>query len=107
MDSTLDLNTFDSLIASYNEELFVASEIEVHPINDDRIIFVDEEHGYVPNLPLLREDCYEIPSNGGRFPGYILHEVLRHVFWVDEISRKNYEVFGDVLAFDATYYTNK
>ncbi|KAL8259383.1 hypothetical protein R6Q59_027336 [Mikania micrantha] len=28
MDSTLDLNTFDSLIASYNEESFVASEIE-------------------------------------------------------------------------------
>ncbi|KAD6794654.1 hypothetical protein E3N88_05550 [Mikania micrantha] len=64
MDSTLELNTFDSLIASYNEESFVASEIEVHPINDDPIIFVDEEHGYVPNLPLSREDCYEIPSNG-------------------------------------------
>ncbi|KAD3337052.1 hypothetical protein E3N88_32572 [Mikania micrantha] len=64
MDSTLDLNTFDSLIASYNEESFVASEIEVHPINDDPIILVDVEHDYVPNLPLLREDCYEIPSNG-------------------------------------------
>ncbi|KAD3337588.1 hypothetical protein E3N88_33108 [Mikania micrantha] len=64
MDSTLDLNTFDSLIASNNEESFVASEIEVHPINDDPIIFVDEEHDYVPNLPLLRGDCYEISSNG-------------------------------------------
>ncbi|KAD3066874.1 hypothetical protein E3N88_34754 [Mikania micrantha] len=49
---------------SYNEESFVASEIEVHPINEDPIIYVDDEHGYVPNLPLLREDCYEIPSNG-------------------------------------------
>ncbi|KAD4585511.1 hypothetical protein E3N88_23112 [Mikania micrantha] len=28
MDSTLDLNMFDSLIASYNEESFIASEIE-------------------------------------------------------------------------------
>ncbi|KAD5960722.1 hypothetical protein E3N88_12194 [Mikania micrantha] len=64
MDSTLGLNTFDSLIASYNEESFVASQIEVHPINKDPIISVDEEHGYVPNLPLLREECYEIPSNG-------------------------------------------
>ncbi|KAD3066834.1 hypothetical protein E3N88_34714 [Mikania micrantha] len=65
MDSTLDLNTFDSLIASYNEESFVALEIEVYPMNDDPIITVDEEHVYVPNLPLLREECYEIPSNGG------------------------------------------
>ncbi|KAD5508012.1 hypothetical protein E3N88_15715 [Mikania micrantha] len=64
MDSTLDLNTFDSLTASYNEESFVASEIEgVHPINDDPILSVDEEDGYVPNLPLIREECYEIPSN--------------------------------------------
>ncbi|KAD3337885.1 hypothetical protein E3N88_33406 [Mikania micrantha] len=23
---------------------------------------------YVPNIPLLREECYEIPSNGGRLP---------------------------------------
>ncbi|KAD2804490.1 hypothetical protein E3N88_37867 [Mikania micrantha] len=35
----------------------------VHSINDDHIIFVDEEHGYVPDFPLLCEDCYEIPSN--------------------------------------------
>ncbi|KAD3068782.1 hypothetical protein E3N88_36662 [Mikania micrantha] len=64
MDSTLDLNTFDYLIASYNEESFVASELEVHPINDDPILSVDEENGYVPNLSLIREECYEIPSNG-------------------------------------------
>ncbi|KAD2804493.1 hypothetical protein E3N88_37870 [Mikania micrantha] len=61
MDSTLDLNTFDSLIASYNEESFVASEIEVHPINEDPVISVDEDHGYVPNLPLLREEYIDAP----------------------------------------------
>ncbi|XP_021975531.1 uncharacterized protein LOC110870660 [Helianthus annuus] len=32
---------------------------------------------------------------------------LRLIFWADEISKINYEVFGDVLAFDATYHTNK
>uniref|UniRef100_A0A251RS77 Putative MULE transposase domain, FHY3/FAR1 family n=1 Tax=Helianthus annuus TaxID=4232 RepID=A0A251RS77_HELAN len=32
---------------------------------------------------------------------------LRSIFWADEISKINYEVFGDVLAFDATYHTNK
>ncbi|KAD2804670.1 hypothetical protein E3N88_38047 [Mikania micrantha] len=77
MDSTLDLNMFDSLIASYNEESFVASEIEAHPINDDPIIFVDEEHGYVPNLPLLREDCYEILSNGGEVVLEIQKEIVK------------------------------
>ncbi|XP_022002264.2 protein FAR1-RELATED SEQUENCE 5-like [Helianthus annuus] len=32
---------------------------------------------------------------------------LRSIFWAYEISNINYEVFGDVLAFDATYHTNK
>ncbi|XP_076881738.1 protein FAR1-RELATED SEQUENCE 5-like [Bidens hawaiensis] len=31
---------------------------------------------------------------------------LRNMFWADDISRSNYKLFGDVLAFDATYYTN-
>ncbi|KAD5318051.1 hypothetical protein E3N88_17997 [Mikania micrantha] len=64
MDSTLDLSTFDFLIASYNEESFVTSKIEVHPINDDPILCVDEDDGYVPNLSLIHEECYEIPTNG-------------------------------------------
>ncbi|XP_057418072.1 protein FAR1-RELATED SEQUENCE 5-like [Lotus japonicus] len=29
------------------------------------------------------------------------------LFWADGISQKNYEVFGDVVAFDATYGKNK
>ena len=28
---------------------------------------------------------------------------LQHLFWCDAKSRMNYVVFGDVLAFDATY----
>jgi hypothetical protein len=28
---------------------------------------------------------------------------LRHLFWCDGVSRMDYSVFGDVLAFDATY----
>ncbi|KAK9063805.1 hypothetical protein SSX86_017677 [Deinandra increscens subsp. villosa] len=32
---------------------------------------------------------------------------LRFIFWADGISRLNYESFGDVLAFDATYKTNQ
>jgi hypothetical protein len=31
---------------------------------------------------------------------------LRCLFWVDDVSKRNYNVFGDVLAFDATYDTN-
>ncbi|XP_057734550.1 protein FAR1-RELATED SEQUENCE 7-like [Arachis stenosperma] len=33
--------------------------------------------------------------------------VLRALFWCDERSQLDYEVFGDVLAFDATYKKNK
>ncbi|XP_076896692.1 protein FAR1-RELATED SEQUENCE 5-like [Bidens hawaiensis] len=33
--------------------------------------------------------------------------VLRSIFWSDGISRCNYSMFGEVLAFDATYSTNR
>jgi hypothetical protein len=32
---------------------------------------------------------------------------IERLFWCDGESRKNFEVFGDVLAFDATYRKNK
>lgn len=32
---------------------------------------------------------------------------LKHVFWADGISRKNYYLFGDAISFDTTYGTNK
>lgn len=32
---------------------------------------------------------------------------LQHLFWSDGTSRTDYSVFGDVLAFDATYKKNK
>ena len=32
---------------------------------------------------------------------------LTGLFWADPIGRKNYSIFGDVLAFDATYRTNR
>lgn len=32
---------------------------------------------------------------------------LQHLFWCDGISRIDYQVYGDVLAFDATYGKNK
>jgi len=32
---------------------------------------------------------------------------LPHLFWCDGESQKNYQVWGDLLAFDATYKKNK
>ncbi|XP_057418810.1 protein FAR1-RELATED SEQUENCE 5-like [Lotus japonicus] len=32
---------------------------------------------------------------------------LEHLFWSNGISQNNYDVFGDVVAFDATYRKNK
>lgn len=31
---------------------------------------------------------------------------LTSIFWVDNVSKKNYGAFGEVIAFDATYKTN-
>ncbi|XP_045789627.1 protein FAR1-RELATED SEQUENCE 5-like [Trifolium pratense] len=36
-----------------------------------------------------------------------LERRLERLFWCDGESRKNYEIFGDVVAFDATYRKNK
>ncbi|KAL4391484.1 hypothetical protein AHAS_Ahas03G0249700 [Arachis hypogaea] len=33
-------------------------------------------------------------------------DVLQHLFWCDSTSQINYQVFGDVVAFDATYKKN-
>ncbi|XP_076892484.1 protein FAR1-RELATED SEQUENCE 5-like [Bidens hawaiensis] len=33
--------------------------------------------------------------------------VVRSIFWSDGVSRCNYSMFGEVLAFDATYSTNR
>lgn len=40
---------------------------------------------------------YEVDSSG----------CLTKLFWADPIGRKNYEAFGDVISFDATFGTNK
>ncbi|XP_057741315.1 protein FAR1-RELATED SEQUENCE 5-like [Arachis stenosperma] len=32
---------------------------------------------------------------------------LEHLFWADDLSRFDYQYFGDVLAFDSTYRKNK
>lgn len=32
---------------------------------------------------------------------------LTRLFWADPIARRNYDTFGDVVSFDATYSTNK
>lgn len=40
---------------------------------------------------------------------YTLKEdgTLGAMFWADEIAKSNYAIFGDVVAFDATYRTNR
>ncbi|XP_022019393.1 protein FAR1-RELATED SEQUENCE 5-like [Helianthus annuus] len=40
------------------------------------------------------------------FDTQIVDTELQLIFWCDNVSKSNYEAFGDVLAFDATYHTN-
>ncbi|XP_022041848.1 protein FAR1-RELATED SEQUENCE 5-like [Helianthus annuus] len=40
------------------------------------------------------------------FDTQIVDTELQLIFWCDNVSKMNYEAFGDVLAFDATYHTN-
>ncbi|KAK9049975.1 hypothetical protein SSX86_031056 [Deinandra increscens subsp. villosa] len=41
------------------------------------------------------------------YESLIVGNELKSLFWADDVSRCNYEVFGEVLAFDATYKTNQ
>ncbi|XP_076896789.1 protein FAR1-RELATED SEQUENCE 5-like [Bidens hawaiensis] len=40
------------------------------------------------------------------FKSRVVGTELTSLFWVDNISKINYEAFGDVMAFDSTYHTN-
>ncbi|XP_035840166.1 protein FAR1-RELATED SEQUENCE 5-like [Helianthus annuus] len=58
---------------------------------------------WCPNVPIVLK-----PVVGSVYETWKdVFRQLRSIFWADEISKINYEVFGDVLAFDATYHTNK
>ncbi|KAK9049350.1 hypothetical protein SSX86_031680 [Deinandra increscens subsp. villosa] len=41
------------------------------------------------------------------FDHKVVNDEVRGLFWADDVSRCHYDEFGDVLAFDATYKTNK
>ncbi|XP_076910767.1 protein FAR1-RELATED SEQUENCE 5-like [Bidens hawaiensis] len=54
----------------------------------------------------------KITSNTLHFTNYFFEHFvengeLQAMFWADNISRSNYKLFGDALAFDATYHTNR
>ncbi|GJR85503.1 FAR1-related sequence 5-like protein [Tanacetum coccineum] len=41
------------------------------------------------------------------FEHHVFHDELVSMFWADETMKCNYDVFGDVVSFDATFRTNK
>ncbi|KAJ9537073.1 hypothetical protein OSB04_029806 [Centaurea solstitialis] len=47
---------------------------------------------YIPNF------SFEYNSDGG---------LLKYAFWADDTAKQNFQEFGDIVSFDATYRTNK
>ncbi|KAJ9542468.1 hypothetical protein OSB04_028974 [Centaurea solstitialis] len=47
---------------------------------------------YIPNF------SFEYNSDGG---------LLKYAFWADDTAKHNFQEFGDIVSFDATYRTNK
>ncbi|RYQ89115.1 protein FAR-RED IMPAIRED RESPONSE 1-like [Arachis ipaensis] len=93
--------------------------------------FVQTAGGY-ENVPFLKRDMYNRIDKQRRIiggdasaclkllqrmevenPGMFVRHLadkegrLVHLFWCDNCSQLDYEIFGDVLAFDATYRKNK
>ncbi|XP_076951979.1 protein FAR1-RELATED SEQUENCE 5-like [Bidens hawaiensis] len=56
-------------------------------------------------LDRLKDHCESLPDFYFHF--VVEKGKLKSVFWVDEILKISYQAFGDVIAFDATYKTNK
>ncbi|KAD3338126.1 hypothetical protein E3N88_33647 [Mikania micrantha] len=56
-------------------------------------------------LQRLKDRSDNLPN----FEYEVLHDgrELKAIFWADDVSRTSYQTFGDVVAFDATYSTNK
>lgn len=63
--------------------------------NSDANLFVrkmDDRKKYVPNF------SFEYKCDKG---------LLNYAFWADETAKCNFELFGDIVSFDATFRTNK
>jgi len=62
-----------------------------------------DAHMFVENLKRKKE------VNKSFYYAYELDDEqrLKHIFWADGISRKNYALYGDVVSFDTTYDTNR
>ncbi|KAH1077086.1 hypothetical protein GYH30_052553 [Glycine max] len=72
------------------------TECRVHIGINSRLRYVSYIHNGHSHELLNDEECRMLPKNR-----------LRHLFWCDWIIQVDYSVFGDVLAFDATYGKNK
>lgn len=71
----------------------------------DLKLFVGEKDGQmiIDKFKVIHETCegfyyaYNVDSDGH----------LTKLFWADAISRRNFELYGDAVSFDATFDTNK
>ncbi|XP_021986942.1 protein FAR1-RELATED SEQUENCE 5-like [Helianthus annuus] len=61
----------------------------------DAQMVVDTLKARMINLPNFFFECVVVDGE------------LRSLFWAGDVSKCNYEAFGDVLGFDATYHTNQ
>ncbi|XP_076937271.1 protein FAR1-RELATED SEQUENCE 6-like [Bidens hawaiensis] len=53
-----------------------------------------------------KDDCENFKQSLTCYIGEYDAEMIV-LFWADEISKKNYFAFGDIILFDATFKTNK
>lgn len=81
------------------------TQIDLQNYSKDLKTFIKDSdaHVFIDNFKRKQEVdpsfyyAYEVDEEGR----------LKHVFWADDICRKNYSLFGDVVSFDTTYRTNK
>jgi hypothetical protein len=61
------------------------------------------------DVKLVLQMLQDRASNLQNFSYEYLHDgsELKAIFWADDVSKVGYHNFGDVIAFDATYQTNK
>ncbi|KAJ0599513.1 putative FHY3/FAR1 family protein [Helianthus annuus] len=96
-------NVLKSLYGSYEEVGATRTDFKNYKRELNKYIGENDADTVIKCLAKKKKYCpnfsfeYEVNQDG----------TLGGVFWVDEISKITYMVFGDVVVFDATYRSNK
>ncbi|XP_076945350.1 protein FAR-RED IMPAIRED RESPONSE 1-like [Bidens hawaiensis] len=91
-----------------NDMHFVRSNRKLTHVQQDIIYEMSTLNlGHVKAFNIMRTKYGGFEEVGATKDDFNTNGELDCLFWADDISKKNYLAFGDIISFDATFKTNK